>query len=171
MLPENKRFFILICIIGIVVIVLSVAARFVGSALWSPRPETEAALSLPTNEPGFPPVAAPHAAQPTKPIPFTAPHFTVEGKVPPEFQALETRLTAMEQTLSNRAGEKAALKKKMAEADGLILQAEGIAGYPKMGLSVSSSAPVKSENDKGRDTDMERLRKRLGALKEKTLKE
>nr|VFK69614.1 MAG: hypothetical protein BECKUNK1418G_GA0071005_14242 [Candidatus Kentron sp. UNK]VFK73976.1 MAG: hypothetical protein BECKUNK1418H_GA0071006_14142 [Candidatus Kentron sp. UNK] len=34
MLPENKRFLILIGVIGIVVVVLSMAARFLGSTLW-----------------------------------------------------------------------------------------------------------------------------------------
>ena len=166
MLPENKRFLILVGAIGIVVIVLSMAARFLGSTLWNPEPFTdEAVLSLP-NEPEFPPVAPSRAEQPTQPRPPPPIAATVEGRIPLEFRSLETRLTAMGQALSDHSEKKPALEKKMLAADALILQAEGIVGNPKIGLSAPSSAPVKSEDgNEAKDTDIQRLRERLGALK------
>nr|VFK14663.1 MAG: hypothetical protein BECKLPF1236A_GA0070988_101119 [Candidatus Kentron sp. LPFa]VFK31083.1 MAG: hypothetical protein BECKLPF1236C_GA0070990_101279 [Candidatus Kentron sp. LPFa] len=166
MLPENKRFLILVGAIGIVVIILSMAARFLGSTLWNPEPFTdEAVLPLP-NEPEFPPVAPSRAEQPTQPRPPPPIAATVEGRIPPEFRSLETRLTAMGQALSDHSEKKQALEKKMLAADALILQAEGIVGNPKMELPAPSSAPVKSgDGNEAKDTDIQRLRERLGALK------
>nr|VFK47414.1 MAG: hypothetical protein BECKSD772F_GA0070984_13811 [Candidatus Kentron sp. SD]VFK80655.1 MAG: hypothetical protein BECKSD772D_GA0070982_11375 [Candidatus Kentron sp. SD] len=166
MLPENKRFLILIGVIGIVVIALSGTARFLGSRLWSSGPqEAETSAALPAEQSTPPPVIPAEVTPPVQAPPPKAPsHPIAEGKVPLEFQALEARLAAMEQALSNRSGEKQALKEKMAEADALISRAEGIVRRP----DAPSSAPVKSKtSDQGGNTDIEHLRQRLGILKDR----
>nr|VFK62075.1 MAG: hypothetical protein BECKTC1821F_GA0114240_106814 [Candidatus Kentron sp. TC] len=167
MLSENKRFLILIAIIGITVLAVSMAARFLGSILWGQEPGTETVFSLPADEPGSPSVPSSRVARPAEsPLPKTPVSSTIEGKASPKFQALGEQLATMEQALSNHSEGRQELNKKMLEADALISRAEGIIRGSDIPLSAPSSLPLESkEHNKGKDTNIEHLRERLEALK------
>nr|VFK25061.1 MAG: hypothetical protein BECKMB1821G_GA0114241_101119 [Candidatus Kentron sp. MB]VFK29805.1 MAG: hypothetical protein BECKMB1821I_GA0114274_10129 [Candidatus Kentron sp. MB]VFK74951.1 MAG: hypothetical protein BECKMB1821H_GA0114242_10139 [Candidatus Kentron sp. MB] len=159
---ENRRFLILIGMIGFVGITLSVAAYFLGPHLWSSESKTSLASvpyiddkpDLPRTVPSFQVSRSERSASPPVPSPI------VKGQVPLEFKALEEKLIAMEQALSDHAREKQALEKKMAEADTLILQAEAITQRP----DISPMGPKGVDQGK-ENTDIDRLRERLTALK------
>ncbi|MBT8420672.1 MAG: hypothetical protein KJO08_07410 [Gammaproteobacteria bacterium] len=170
MSSEDKRFFILIGMIIIVVVALSVTARFLGTMLWGEKSlEATTILPLPADSPEAPSVDSSHVTEPVKTPPPKAPiHVTAKGRVPPEFQTLESQLTAMEQTLSRHAQKEQALKEKVIEIDGLISRTEGIVQHPDPRLSAPLSAPhAVSENEDKGTADVEHLRERLEALRDR----
>jgi len=146
-------------------------ARFFGLALWSPAPpETGATATVSAGELASPSTvrASPVQPLPSAPRPKPPIRRIAEGKLPPEFRALETQLAGMERDLSDYAAGKQALKEKVAKIDELIRRTEGIALHPDTRSSILSpmpANPVNVDKEKQAGGDMEQLRARLAALK------